>query len=381
MGELTYSLVANNVTKRFGSVVAIDNFSLNIEKGKYYVLLGPSGCGKTTFLRCIAGLEELDEGEIILNDQPLKGIPANKRDTAIVWQEWCLFPHKTVFENIEFGLKMKGMEPGRRRERVRELIGLVRLEGLEQRLPDELSGGQKQRVSLARGLAPAPALLLLDEPMGNLDRLLRSRMRVSLKRIQRETNSTVLHVTHSQEEGLSMADQLIVMENGSIQQAGTSREIYTQPKNTFIADFMGNTNIILGEIIRKNGNTAVLKSDLGEFVTETDREIPEPGNQAAFAVRAEVIKPALNGNQTSENQLKGELIFTHYRGDVVILHIKLPNHDDTFLCELSDETFFRNQDQIREGEQITVSWAPIDSILLEFTGLSYASRELSAGAY
>jgi ABC-type Fe3+/spermidine/putrescine transport system ATPase subunit len=374
-------LVAKNVTKRFGHIVAVRNFSLEIEKGKYYVLLGPSGCGKTTFLRCIAGLEDIDKGELYLNGQSLKGVPAHKRDTAIVWQEWCLFPHKTVYENIEFGLKMKGLTAKEREERARKLISLVKLDGLEHRRPDELSGGQKQRVSLARGLAPAPALLLLDEPMGNLDRLLRSRMRVSLKRIQRETKSTVLHVTHSQEEGLSMSDQLIIMEDGSIQQAGSAREIYTQPKNTFIADFMGNTNIIMGKIVERNSNRAILRSEFGDFISETNREIPAPGEDSAFAVRAEVIKPILDEEKPSANKLTGEVIYIHYRGDAVVLHINLPNSDTNFLCELSDEAFVPNQDKITEGGRITVGWSPLDSVLLEITGLSYASRDITAGAY
>ncbi len=248
-------------------------------------------------------------------------------------------------------------------------------------MPDELSGGQKQRVSLARGLAPSPALLLLDEPLGNLDRLLRSRMRVILKRIQRETESTVLHVTHSQEEGLSMADQLIIMEDGSIQQAGTSREIYTQPKNTFIADFMGNTNIVMGKIVEKDSRRAVLSSDVGTFIAETDREIPEPGEESAFAVRAEVVKPLLNRDKSVENRITGEVVFIHYMGDAVILHIKLPDKETNFLCEISDEVFHRNQGKIREGAALTVGWSPRDSVLLEITGLSYASKDISAGAY
>ena len=381
MGEVAYSLIAENVTKCFGDVVAIRDFSLNIEKGRYYVLLGPSGCGKTTFLRCIAGLEDIDEGKLYLDGKPLKGVPPNKRDTAIVWQEWCLFPHKTVFENIEFGLKMKGMGSRARKERVSELISLVHLEGLEYRRPDELSGGQKQRVSLARGLAPSPALLLLDEPMGNVDRLLRSRMRVSLKRIQRETGITVLHVTHSQEEALSMADKLIVMEDGSIQQAGTAREIYTQPKNTFSADFMGNTNIIMGKIVGKNPNKAILSTEFGEFISETDREIPEPGEESAFAIRAEVVRPILSNTNVPDNKFTGEVIFIHYKGDSVVLHINLPSSDDTFLCYLLDEAFVPNRDKIREGEKITVGWFARDSVLLEIMGLSYASRDIAAGAY
>jgi ABC-type Fe3+/spermidine/putrescine transport system ATPase subunit len=381
MSETEYCLVADKVIKRFGEVVAVNNFSPKIEKGKYYVLLGPSGCGKTTFLRCVAGLEEIDGGELYLNGKSLNGIPANHRDTAIVWQDWCLFSHKTVYENIEFGLKMKGLSQRERKERVQELLHLVKLEGLERRRPDELSGGQKQRVSLARGLAPSPALLLLDEPMGNLDRLLRSRMRVSLKRIQRETNSTVLHVTHSQEEGLSMADQLIVMKDGDIQQKGTAREIYTKPMNTFIADFMGNTNIVMGKIVKRDTNRAVLASPFGEFTIVTDRQIPQPGLESAFAIRAEIVKPILNGNSTSDNQLTGEVIFVHYTGDAALIHIKVPGADNQFLCEVSDEIYHPNQDKISEGKTITVGWSARDSVLLEITGLSYASQDITAGAY
>lgn len=381
MYEIEYCLVADNVTKRFGDVVAVDNFSVKIEEGKYYVLLGPSGCGKTTFLRCVAGLEEIDGGELYLHGKPLKGVPANRRDTAIVWQDWCLFPHKSVYENIEFGLKMKGMSQRERKKRVQELLHLVKLVGLEQRRPDELSGGQKQRVSLARGLAPSPKLLLLDEPMGNLDRLLRSRMRVSLKSIQRETRTTVLHVTHSQEEGLSMADQLIIMKDGRIQQQGTPRDIYTKPINTFIADFMGNTNIVMGKIVEKDTNRAVLASQYGRFNVITDRQIPEPGEESAFAVRAEIVKPLLNEDYTPDNRLTGEVIFVHYTGDAALIHIKAPNADNNFLCEISDEIYYPNHEKISEGETITVGWSARDTVLLEIAGLSYASQDITAGAY
>ena len=381
MSEKEHCLIADKVIKRFGEVIAVNNFSLNIEKGKYYVLLGPSGCGKTTFLRCVAGLEEINDGALYLDGKPLKGLPANRRDTAIVWQDWCLFPHKTVYGNIEFGLKMKGMSQRERKERVQQLLHLVRLEGLEHRRPDELSGGQKQRVSLARGLAPGPSLLLLDEPMGNLDRLLRSRMRVSLKRIQRETNSTVLHVTHSQEEGLSMADQLIVMKDGSIQQQGTPREIYTKPVNTFIADFMGNTNIVMGKITEKDANRAILTNPHGVFTIHTDREIPRLGEESAFAIRAEIVKPFLNGKTAMDNQLSGEIIFVHYTGDSALINIKVPSADSHFLCEVSDEIYHANQDKISDGKKVTVGWSSHDSVLLEITGLSYASQDIAAGAY
>ena len=242
------AITGTNLIKEFGqgagAVRALDNVSFSVNTGEFFTLLGPSGCGKTTLLRLIAGFEMPTSGTLALSGRAIQDLPPNKRPVNTVFQNYALFPHLTVAENIGFGLKMQGRPRAEVESRVAQMLALVRLEPLADRRPEQMSGGQQQRVALARALAPAPEVLLLDEPLSALDLKLRKEMQAELKRLQRDTGITFIFVTHDQEEALTMSDRIAVMSAGRIQQTGTPREIYAHPVNRFVADFIGETNFI-----------------------------------------------------------------------------------------------------------------------------------------
>ena len=235
-----------NINKTYGSYQASRNVNFGIEKGKLIGLLGPSGSGKTTILRMIAGLETPDSGEVIIDGKVVNDVPASQRGIGFVFQNYALFRYMTVYDNVAFGLKVQKADKKKIDARVRELIKLVGLEGLEKRYPSQLSGGQRQRVAFARALAPNPQVLLLDEPLGALDLKLRKDMQMELKRIQQQVGITFIYVTHDQEEALTMSDTVVVMNGGKVQQIGTPEDIYNEPKNAFVADFIGDSNIVDG---------------------------------------------------------------------------------------------------------------------------------------
>lgn len=246
--EQATTVIVEKAGKRFGrgpdAVVALSNVDLTIEGGSFFSLLGPSGCGKTTLLRLLAGFDTPTTGRIFLDDQDVTALPPNRRPVNTVFQSYALFPHLTVAQNIGFGLKMQGIATARIKQRVAEMLAAVRMEEFASRLVSQLSGGQQQRVALARALAPAPRVLLLDEPLSALDLKLRKEMQVELKRLQRETGITFIFVTHDQEEALTMSDRIAVMSKGVVQQTGTPREIYAHPANRFVAGFIGESNFL-----------------------------------------------------------------------------------------------------------------------------------------
>jgi spermidine/putrescine transport system ATP-binding protein len=232
------------VVKRYGSTTAIHGVTLDIRDNEFFTLLGPSGCGKTTLLRMIAGFEDVTEGEILLFGEEIASREPNQRPVNTVFQHYALFPHMSVIDNVAFGLKMKGVDLPTRRARAEKMLEMVHLSAFADRLPAQLSGGQQQRVALARALAPEPKVLLLDEPLSALDLKLRQAMRVELKQLQEETGITFVFVTHDQEEALTMSDRIAVMSEGRVQQVGPPREIYEAPVNRFVADFIGETNLL-----------------------------------------------------------------------------------------------------------------------------------------
>ena len=243
----TSPLRLENVTKRFGSVMAVDHVSLEIPRGSFTTLLGPSGCGKTTLLRVIAGFYTPDEGNIYLDDQRVDQMPAHQRGTAMVFQDYALWPHMSVYDNIAYGLRMKKIPKDEIRQRVEGVMQLVEMSAeLLKRKPTELSGGQQQRVALARALIVQPRVLLLDEPLSNLDAKVRQRLRVEIRRLQRRIGITTVYVTHDQEEALSMSDMVVVMNRGKVMQVGTPEEIYHKPATAFVAEFLGVTNVLRG---------------------------------------------------------------------------------------------------------------------------------------
>ena len=244
MGTVTAAVEIIQAVKRYGPVTALHGVSLSIADNEFFTLLGPSGCGKTTLLRMIAGFEDVTDGEIRLFGQNIASLDPNLRPVNTVFQQYALFPHMSVLDNVAFGLKMKGFDLPTRRARAGKMLDMVHLSDFTDRMPSQLSGGQQQRVALARALAPAPKVLLLDEPLSALDLKLRQAMRVELKQLQRETGITFIFVTHDQEEALTMSDRIAVMSAGSIQQTGTPRDIYETPTNRFVADFIGETNLL-----------------------------------------------------------------------------------------------------------------------------------------
>jgi putative spermidine/putrescine transport system ATP-binding protein len=362
-GAAGAGLELRDVAKHFGDVIAVEHVSLEIGNGEYVVLLGPSGCGKTTILRMIGGHEHPTSGDILLDGSSLVGVPPAKRPTTTVFQHFALFPHKSVFGNVEFGLRMQGLGKEDRHKRTMEMIELVGLSEMRFRKPSELSGGQQQRVALARVLVTKPKLLLLDEPFGDLDRLLQLRMRVELRQLQRELGIAFIHVTHNQEEALSMADRIVVMEGGHIQQVGHPAEISQRPANVFVAAFMGDNNIVQGSVKEVTGGDVLVESGLGALKMTGASATPSVGNRVTVAVRANAVRIAAGSeNAGSEkagsekagpNQVACTLVATEYLGDTIKVHMragehplmaKLPEQRYPELAELKDKSVVASWD-------------------------------------
>jgi spermidine/putrescine transport system ATP-binding protein len=270
-------------------VKAVEHVDLRIAEGEFFSMLGPSGCGKTTTLRMIAGFEEPTSGQILLHGRDMVGVPPFRRDVNMVFQQYALFPHMDVFENVAFGLRRKKVDKGEIRRRVAEALALVELEGREKRKPRQLSGGQQQRVALARALVNRPRALLLDEPLGALDLKLRQAMQLELKRIQREVGITFVYVTHDQEEALTMSDRLVVMNAGRIEQLGSPRELYEHPATRFVANFIGTSNILTGRLERKGDGWALAGLGPDQRVLVADAAYAGDGQDVELAIRPEKI--------------------------------------------------------------------------------------------
>jgi spermidine/putrescine transport system ATP-binding protein len=296
------------VTKRFDDVLAVDDLTLEIERGSFFALLGPSGCGKTTTLRMIGGFEEPTAGRILLGDQDVTGLPPYRRDVNTVFQSYALFPHLSVFENVAFGLRRRGVKGPQLHGRVEEILRLVGLEGLGRRKPRQLSGGQQQRVALARALVNGPRVLLLDEPLGALDLKLRKQMQLELKRIQHEMGLTFVHVTHDQEEAMTMADTIAVMNDGRIEQLGRPGELYERPRTSFVAGFLGISNLLVGSVVGADG----VRLDAGDVVRAERNIVGTRRGPVAVGVRPEKIR--LGAPADGENTLAGTVRETAYMG-------------------------------------------------------------------
>ena len=330
-GNRKASLEIRNVTKRFGDLVAVNNVSLEIKEGEIFTFLGPSGCGKTTILRCIAGLEDVDEGEILIGGEVANQIPPYKRNCSIVFQQHALFPHMSVYDNIAFGLVERKIAKDEIRRRVGDLVKLVNLAGMEDRYPLQLSGGQQQRVALIRSLVLRPAVLLLDEPLAALDRKLRKEMQVELKRIQREVGITFMNVTHDQKEALSLSDRIAVMRDGRIVQLGCPSEIYESPRTTFVADFMGASNIFPGRAEARANGRIEFRSEDGLQLTLPDPNEIDIDKIEGVSVHPEVIGIALDASEVKSLESNGCATFPgqvkdiFYQGDFSELTITLKN--------------------------------------------------------
>ncbi len=316
------------LTKIFRETRAVDRLSLTLEPGSIVALLGPSGCGKTTTLRMIAGLMEPSAGEMFLDDRPITRIPAHRRNVGMLFQNYALFPHMTVAENVAFGLEARGFRRDAAAVRVREALQLVQLDGYDERRPAQLSGGQQQRVALARALVIEPALLLLDEPLGALDKSLRQSMQVELRALQRRLGITTVLVTHDQDEALTMADRIAIMRDGSLEQIGTPDEVYQRPVSRFIASFLGAANFFEGRVVRVSGESARVSLPDGMSLTiPASRPL---GSPVTIALRPEAISVELataadaEATPNSANAMVEQIV---YHGFVSHLYLRRKNGD------------------------------------------------------
>jgi iron(III) transport system ATP-binding protein len=304
---------AESVVKTFGNIRALDGISLRIEAGELFFLLGASGCGKTTLLRCIAGLETPTSGSIFFGSNDVTRMPPHKRETAMVFQSYALWPHLTVGQNIAFGLEERRVPKPEIRRRVEEVLEMVQLPGFGNRSIDQMSGGQQQRVSLARALVVRPRCILLDEPLSNLDAQLRVEMRREIRRIVKENNLTGIYVTHDQEEALAMADRMAILEAGNIGQIGTPEEIYRNPRSAYVANFIGETNLIRGEVVETRDGMATVRSAAGPLVGRISDPDWRPG--AGTSVRLSIRPEAWRLHKESgENPVSGKITERSYLG-------------------------------------------------------------------
>ena len=355
----TSGLVLKDVYRVFpGNVVAVEDANLHVENGEYVTLLGPSGCGKTTTLRMIGGHDEPSSGTISLDGQILNGVEPAKRPVTTVFQHFALFPHRTVLQNVAFGLKMRGVNKAEREKTASDAVEMVGLGTMKQRKPRELSSGQQQRVALARVLVTRPKAILLDEPFGDLDRLLQLRMRVELRALQRDLGITFIHVTHNQEEALSMSDRIVVMNDGRIQQVGTPMELARNPKNVFVARFMGDNNTVRGPIESADGDTITIR---GPHVAGRVKGAGTIGSEAAMTVRASAVDVTAGGpGAAGPNTAQARLNFAEYLGDSVKLHLEVTG--EPFTAKVAETRYAEMRDL--EGGDVTVSWSVEDGRLL-----------------
>jgi spermidine/putrescine ABC transporter ATP-binding subunit len=346
-----------NIVKRYAASPVVDNVSLRIEPGEFVSLLGPSGSGKTTTLMMVAGFVAPDEGRILLGEADITQVPPHRRDIGMVYQSYALFPHMTVTKNVAFPLRMRRLARVDIEARVRKALELVRMQGFGDRLPGQLSGGQQQRVALARALVFEPPLLLMDEPLGALDKKLREEMQFEIKRIQKDTRSTAVYVTHDQEEALNMSDRIVVMDHGRVEQMGTPSEIHDRPRTRFVADFMGVANLIETTVIAAAAGRRVRTEGGCEFEVTGSGQV-HTGERVTVALRAErvLMRP---GESASAGDHAGRLVSSAYRGSQQRHQVELTGGDRITVLALSERG-----SSAQPGEPVLLRWHPEDAWII-----------------
>jgi putative spermidine/putrescine transport system ATP-binding protein len=361
------------VTKRFGATTAVSDLSLTIPHGAYCCLLGPSGCGKTTILRMVAGHENPTSGDVRIGGESVVGVSPVRRGTAMMFQSYALFPHRSVLDNVAFALKMRGASKAARHAQARELLTKVQLERFADRLPSELSGGQQQRVALARAIITNPRVLLLDEPLSALDEYLRLRMRGELRRVQKELGITFIHVTHTQLEAIAVADLVVVMAHGHVEQAGTARDIFVTPRNAYVARFVGGQNVLSGTVESAMNGTAAIATDNGaRFAFPVGDARPARGSRLVGSIRRDriAVDKIAPGSKPAGglNTVMGDVHAIEYQGSYVKVTLDLLGAEDLpgaeeFVAHMLDEDFFRAPLDI--GDRVLARWSASDVKLLD----------------
>ncbi len=352
------------VEKTFGSITAVEKSDVVFEEGSFTTLLGPSGCGKTTILRMVAGLETVSSGDIFIGDKRINDVPVHKRNLGLVFQNYALFPHKTIGENIAFGLKYRGIGKSEATEKVKATLDVVRLPGVEDRYPNQLSGGQQQRIALARAIVIEPDVLLLDEPLSALDANLREDMRVELTSIQERIGITTIFVTHDQSEALAMSDKIIVMSAGNVEQTGTPEEVYNQPTSEFVAEFLGAANLLDARVVGADVEQVIVEtSNFGTIpVTRHNKAEFAAGNMARLVLRAEKIRLALPGSvPQGENSTPGRVEAVDYQGQMSRYFVSVGDLQLQVIATIDERPLTR-------GTPVEVCIRPRDCVVLPAGG-------------
>jgi spermidine/putrescine transport system ATP-binding protein len=338
---------------------AVENVSLLVDKGSFVTLLGPSGCGKTTILRSLAGLVSPSSGEIHIAGRQVNDIPIHKRNIGLVFQNYALFPHKNIHDNVAFGLKYRDVSKADITRKVKRALDIVRLPGVEKKIPSELSGGQQQRIALARAIVIEPDVLLLDEPLSALDANLREEMRTEIKTIQREVGITTIFVTHDQEEALAMSDRIVVMNQGVVEQEGTPEDVYNAPASRFVASFLGQSNLLEGLVKSIKGGAAKIALPGAADIAASAPTALKPGDKVTVIIRAQKIH--VGGPTTGLNSIKGKVLTTAYLGGTASYVIAAGPLRLNAINPIAGKVY-------REGESVTLNFAPEDCVLLDLDG-------------
>lgn len=348
------------VRKVFGDSVALDEVSLDIGSGEFFSLLGPSGCGKSTTLNLIGGFESPTNGDVLIEGRSVAETPPYERPVNTVFQSYALFPHMTVAENVEFGLRMKGVARAERQSAASEMLRMVSLAGYETRRPGQLSGGQRQRVALARALVNHPSVLLLDEPLGALDLKLRKQMQIELMRLQRQVGITFVYVTHDQEEAMTMSDRIGVMSGGRLLQVGTPSEIYDRPKHRFVMEFIGAANAFEGRLVQQTSGVGAVDVDGVGRLRGRVVETLEDQAQVALLVRPEKMRLSLDGKPTGDGEIAGVLAHVSRLGFVTHYTVRLDGGQDVLCYRLADSAAGDTL-ALEEGQRVVLSWNQEDA--------------------